>query len=799
MTETTRTMTTDRKPSSSVARIAAPIESDAPANFVRDIILADLANDKHGGRVVTRFPPEPNGYLHIGHAKAICLDFGVVLDAPTRICHLRFDDTNPVAEDTEFVEAIQRDVKWLGFDWGEKLFYASDYFERLYQFAEELIRKGLAYVCSLPEDQAREMRGSITEPGVPSPDRDLSVDANLALFRRMRAGEFKDGERVLRAKIDMAAANMKMRDPAIYRIRHVSHHRTGDAWCIYPLYDFTHCLSDSLEGITHSLCTVEFESARELYDWFIANLDVPAQPHQYEFAPLNLTYVVVSKRKLRQLVEAGVVSGWDDPRMPTLSGLRRRGFLPEAIRSFIAKLGVAKNIALTDVGRLEAEQRAFLEPDCKRVLAVLDPLPVELLNVPEGQVTTISAGFFPDRGEGPAPSRSLTFSRHIVIERGDFMETPPERWKRLAPGGEVRLRHGFVMRCEQVFKDENGHVTSLGCTVDLETLNAQPADGKRVAGTIQWLSVTDAVRVEVRVIDRLFTVEQPDTPDGPAFTTFVNPESLKVYSNALVEPCVVAESASHERFQFERHGYFWQDPSDSTREQPVFNRIVSLKDSWSKIAQATASGRSEEQQKQEQRAEARRARKEAQAAADRQRTRDVNQEALALAEARSIPLEQAAVLSENGRLLAYFEALVAASVSTRSAASWAVNEIARRLKDSETDPIAPASLGELIALVDEGRLSMRAAKEVLSAMLSSGKPAAQLVSELGLELQADPGALAPLIAQVLAEFPDKVAAYRAGNGNLLGLFVGQVMRRSGGKADPKLVGELLKSALEAPL
>jgi glutaminyl-tRNA synthetase len=554
-------------------------------DFVRAKVAEDLKTGRYGGRVVTRFPPEPNGYLHIGHAKSCCLNFGIALENTGGVCHLRFDDTNPETEDIKYVEAIERDVRWLGFDWGDKLFHASDYFERLYDFAVILIERGKAYVDSLSEEEIRQHRGTVTKAGRESPYRDRSADENLDLFQRMRAGEFKDGEHVLRAKIDMAHPNMLMRDPLLYRIRHASHYRRGDEWCIYPLYDFTHCLSDAIENITHSLCTLEFENNRALYDWVLDNVGIePPRPEQTEFARLDLDYTVLSKRKLIRLVDDGHVSGWDDPRMPTIAGLRRRGVTPEAIREFCDMIGVDKVNSRVDIGKLEFAIRNDLNQRAPRVLCVLRPLKVTITNLPEGEVELLDAPYWP-RDVPKQGSRQLPFSREIYIERQDFMEDPPSKYFRLAPGREVRLRYSYIIKCEEVVKDPvSGEVTELRCTYDPETLTGPPADGRKVKGTIHWLSAPHALPCQVRLYDRLFRVADPEEPpDGRDFTANLNPESLVVVRESLIEPGVANDPAGT-RYQFERQGYFISDLLDSMPGALVFNRTVTLRDTWAKIA-----------------------------------------------------------------------------------------------------------------------------------------------------------------------------------------------------------------------
>ncbi len=546
-------------------------------DFIRTIIEEDLRSGKNDGRVVSRFPPEPNGYLHIGHAKSICLNFGVALEYGGS-CHLRFDDTNPVKEDVEFVESIKEDVRWLGFDWGDNEFYASDYFERLHDYAVQLIRDGNAYVDSLSAEEIREYRGTLTEPGRDSPYRDRSVEENLDLFARMRAGEFADGEHVLRAKIDMASGNINMRDPTIYRIRKTAHHRTGDTWCIYPMYDFTHCLSDAEEKITHSLCTLEFEDHRPLYDWVLDELSTPCHPQQIEFARLNLSYTVLSKRKLLRLVEEKWVDGWDDPRMPTIAGFRRRGYPPEAIRNFCDRIGVAKRDSLVDVAMLEHAAREHLNAVASRYMAVLDPIKVVIENYPEGLVEEMDAVNNPE--DESAGTRKVPFSRELYVERDDFREDPPRKFFRLSPGREVRLRYGYFVTCTDVVKDENGEVTEIRCTYDPETRGGDSPDGRKVKSTLHWVSAEHGVGAEVRLYDRLFKDEDPSK--AADFDEALNPDSLKVVS-AVVEP-ELAKVEPGTTVQFERQGYFCPASKDCKPDKLVFNRAVTLRDSWARIA-----------------------------------------------------------------------------------------------------------------------------------------------------------------------------------------------------------------------
>jgi glutaminyl-tRNA synthetase len=550
-----------------------------PVDFIRAIVDEDLAAGRNHGRVATRFPPEPNGYLHIGHAKSICLNFGIAVERGG-ICNLRFDDTNPTKEDVEYVDSIRDDVAWLGFEWAAEL-YASDYFERLYQFAVELIQKGQAYVDSLSADEIRAYRGTLTEPGRNSPYRDRPISESLDLFRRMRAGEFPDGTHVLRAKIDMASPNMNMRDPTLYRIRHASHHRTGDAWCIYPMYDFAHPLSDAIERITHSICTLEFEAHRPLYDWLVDNLIEGDKPRQYEFARLNLNYTVMSKRKLLQLVQQGLVSGWDDPRMPTITALRRRGYTPESIRNFCARIGVAKKENVIDVAQLEHSIREDLNARAPRVMTVLRPVKVVLTNYPEGQVEHARVQNNPE--DPTAGERDVPFSRELYIERDDFMEHPAKKFFRLSPGKEVRLRNAYFVTCHEVVKDGAGAVVELRCTYDPATRGGNAPDGRRPKATLHWVSAPHAVNVEVRLYDRLFSVEDPENvPEGRTFIDNINPHSLEVLRGCRAEPSL-ATAAVGSRVQFERLGYFCVDP-DSRAGALVFNRTVSLRDTWAKIA-----------------------------------------------------------------------------------------------------------------------------------------------------------------------------------------------------------------------
>jgi len=556
-------------------------ESAPPSNFIRNIVAEDLKTGKWGGRVVTRFPPEPNGYLHIGHAKSICLNFGIAAENRGGICHLRFDDTNPGKEETEYTESIMSDVRWLGFDWGEHLYYASDYFEKLYEYAIKLIKKGKAYVCHLSSEEMRSHRGTLTEPGKESPYRGRSVEENLSLFERMRNGEFEDGACVLRAKIDMASPNLNMRDPIIYRIRHLPHHRTENRWCIYPMYDFTHCLSDSIEKITHSLCTLEFEDHRLLYDWFLDELETPYHPQQIEFARLNLTYTIMSKRKLLQLVEENVVDGWGDPRMPTIAGLKNRGYTPKSIKNFCEKIGVGKQESWIDMTLLENSIREDLNVNAPRAMCVINPLKIRIENYPENHVEEVEARNHPDNPK--MGTRKLPFSKVIYIERDDFLENPPKKYFRLSPGREVRLKYAYFIKCKEVKKDADGNILEVICTYDPETKGGSAPDGRKVKGTIHWVSATHSKYAQIRLYDRLFTVANPGAAkDDRDFKSYLNPDSLKILTSCRLESNL-SKVKSGVRFQFERLGYFYAAGNDSQNNIPVFNRIVSLRDTWAKI------------------------------------------------------------------------------------------------------------------------------------------------------------------------------------------------------------------------
>jgi glutaminyl-tRNA synthetase len=787
--------------------------SSAGQDFIRAIVAEDLAAGRHR-EIVTRFPPEPNGYLHIGHAKSISLNFGIAEETGGR-CHLRFDDTNPETEDIHYVESILDTVSWLGFDWGEHLYFASDYFEQMYHFAEHLIREGKAYVDSQDGEQIREMRGTVTEPGRPSPYRDRSVEENLDLFRRMRAGEFGDGEHVLRGRIDMSSANMLLRDPILYRIRHADHYRTGDRWCIYPLYDFAHPIEDALESVTHSICTLEFENNRPLYDWIVENLPrdgeyaIPSgsRPRQYEFARGNLDYTVMSKRKLLELVKAELVSGWDDPRMPTLAGLRRRGVTPAAIRSFWEMMGVARTESRVDLGKLEYAIRDDLNQTAPRVLCVLRPLRVVLTNYPAGQVEELEAPYFPHDvpKEG---SRMLPFSGTLFIDRDDFMEEPSKGFFRLSPGREVRLRYGYVIRCEEVVRNDAGEVVELRCSYDPETRGGNTPDGRVVRGTIQWVSAEHAVGCEVRLYDRLFTVPDPDAGEGD-FKDHLNPDSLIVVRDALIEPSVLQDGPGT-HYQFERLGYFYGDPVDYSADLPVFNRTVTLRDTWSRSRPGETEIRPEAGQKAGKPVKAAKggkaeagsehvARGSEGASQSTARTPELESRRQRFERDLELSPEDAEILTRTEMIATLFEATIALGGRPRAVATSIVNDLLPELKARGVTelPFTPAQMLKALEMVEDGTISSSGGKVVMAELARSGSDPASTVEAKGLRQQSDPSVITPLVDSAIASNPEEVAEYRAGRDALIGFFIGQVMRQSGGKANPELVRELLEERLGA--
>jgi glutaminyl-tRNA synthetase len=770
-------------------------------DFIRDIIDEDNRTGKYGGRVLTRFPPEPNGYLHIGHAKSICLNFGIAEQYGGR-CNLRFDDTNPEKEEVEYVDSICADVEWLGFSYGDAALYASDYFEEMYELAELLIRNGEAYVDHLNDEEIREYRGTLSEPGRPSPYRGRSVEENLDLFRRMRAGEFPDGTCVLRAKIDVAASNMKMRDPLLYRIRHAHHHRTGDAWCIYPMYDWAHPLEDAIEGVTHSICTLEFENNRELYDWVVDHTGVSGRhgyvrPYQHEFARLNLDYTVMSKRKLLTLVERGHVSGWDDPRMPTIAGMRRRGYRPEAIRAFADLIGVAKVNSVVDIGKLEFCVRDDLNWIAPRVLGVLRPLPVTVTSWPEGEVESLTGPYFP-ADVGKPGERTLPFTREILIERDDFALDPPPGFQRLAPGRTVRLRHGYCVTCDEVVTDDAGEVVGLRVSHIPGSVGSAP-EGVKVSGVIHWVSGPESIPAEVRLYDRLFTVARPEDADGD-FARNLNPESLEVIEGARLEPSLAgAEPGS--RWQLERVGYFIVDPVDSRPGAPVLNRIVTLRDSWGGRAETASSAPADETTAREKSAKAKtrppkKSGLEYRAEA-RRRDEVLAERFVAWRSAHGLSESDTDLLTGDRPTGDLFEGAVSSGAPAGAVARWIINELPRELGERELAdvPMTPAAFGALVGAVESKAISGPAGKEVFAVLMTEGGDPERIIAERGLAQVSDEGAIAAMVDEVMAANPDKVEAYRAGKTALAGFFVGQVVRASQGKANPQVVQKLVAERL----
>jgi len=748
-------------------------------DFLRAIVEKDLKSNKYAGKVVTRFPPEPNGFPHIGHAKSICLNFGIAKDY-NGVCHLRMDDTNPTTEDLLYVEAIKDNIRWLGFDWDDKLFFASDYFEKLYDFALRLIKLGKAYVCSLNEEEIREYRGTVTQAGKESPYKNRPIEENLDLFARMKAGEFKNGEHVLRAKIDMANPNMKMRDPLLYRIKHAHHYRTGDNWCIYPMYDFAHCLSDYIEGVTHSICTLEFENNRELYDWILDEMELPLpRPYQFEFARLNLNYTVMSKRRLLELVEQKYVSGWDDPRLPTLAGIRRRGYTPESIRNFCESIGIAKSNSTVDFAQLEFCIRDDLNQKAPRALCVINPLKVVIENYPENQTEMLDAPYFPHDvpKEG---SRKLPFSKTIYIEQDDFAENPPKGYYRLSPGQKVRLRHAYIIKCEQVIKDEKtGQILELRCSYLPNSKSGEDTSNEKVKSVIHWVSANHAKQAEIRIYDRLYLVENPDGPED------LNPDSLKTLTGCYIEPAI-AEEKPDVRYQFERQGYFYLDPIDSVGEKLVFNRIVPLKDSWSKALKPVEAKVEPQKTRLKKPAEESKADIVSFSPASQARLTRYQQEL-------SLNDEVAVILAKDDDLSNFFERALTVYNNPCSVGNWVANELSRELKDKKVNELLfdSTQLAELIELIDKGVISGKIAKDVFAQMLENGGNPKTIVQEKGLIQMNDSSELEPIIDKIIADNPDNVSKYKEGRTNLLGFFVGQVIKATNGKANPKMVSDLI--------
>ena len=744
-------------------------------DFLRTIVEEDLKSGKNR-EIITRFPPEPNGFPHIGHAKSICINFGIASDYQGH-CNLRMDDTNPTKEDTKYVEALKDAVQWLGFDWGNKVYFTSDYFPKIYDYAKELIKMDKAYVDSLTEEEIREYRGTVTESGKRSKYAKRTIQENLDLFERMKKGEFKDGEHVLRARIDMSAANMKMRDPLLYRIRHAHHFRAGDEWSIYPMYDFAHCLSDYIEGISHSICTLEFENNRDIYNWVLdtLGLELP-RPYQYEFARLNINYTVMSKRKLLELVNSGQVSGWDDPRLPTLAGYRRRGYTPESIVNFCDQIGIAKANSMVDVSQLEFCIRDDLNKKVPRVLCVLDPLKVTIENY-EGS-EEIDASYYPHDvpKEG---NRAIPFSREIYIESDDFMENPPKGYYRLTLEQPVRLRHGYIITCKEVIKDADGNIIEIKATYNPESKSGSDSSGIKVKSAIQWVSAAAAKTIEVRLYDRLFKDEAPEGIED------INPDSLQVIKNALIEPAVITEKPD-ERFQFERQGYFYADPIDYTDEKPVFNKIVGLKDSWAKKTKLTENAPKVQAKKVH-----------------------IDGEVTAMNEAQKVLFDKytgefglnsevANTLARDEDLSSFYEASLSVLNSPVGLANIVTNEVARELKQMQVSELkfTAKQIAELVKMVDDETISNKIAKQLFEEMVKTGENPTQIVEEKGLVQISDPAKIEPIIDEIIAKNPDNVAKFKAGNTKLLGFFVGQALKATGGKANPKVVNSLVADKLK---
>lgn len=742
-------------------------------DFLRTKVEEDLASGKYKN-IITRFPPEPNGFPHIGHAKSICINFGIARDYQGH-CNLRMDDTNPTTEDMKYVEALKDAVTWLGFKWADKVYFASDYFPQIYTYAVKLVQLGKAYVDSLNEEEIREYRGTVTEAGKRSKFAERSIEENLDLLERMKNGEFKDGEHVLRAKIDMSAANMKMRDPLLYRIRHAHHFRTGDTWCIYPMYDFAHCLSDYIEGVTHSICTLEFENNRDIYDWVLDALELtPPRPYQHEFARLGMNYTVMSKRKLLELVNGNYVNGWDDPRLPTIAGYKRRGYTPESILNFCDQIGIAKANSMVDVAQLEFCIRDDLNQKVPRVMCVLDPLKITIENY-EGE-EAIDASYYPHDvpKEG---SRKLPFSREIFIERDDFMENPPADYYRLTPEQPVRLKHAYIISVKEVVKDASGAVIEIKAEYHADSKSGSDTSGIKVKSAIHWVSAKHAKRVEVRLYERLYKVDAPEGLED------LNPDSLHIIKNAYVEPAVITEKPDV-RFQFERQGYFYADPVDYTAALPVFNKIVGLKDSWSKKAESTESAPKSHVPKAHVEGE----------------VVPMNEMERALFEKYITELklntEIANTLARDAGLSAFYNEALCILNSPVSLANIVANEVARELKQANELKFSAQHVAELVKMMDEGVISNKIAKQVFEEIAQTGENPKAIVESKGLVQMSDPEKLKPLIDEVIAKNPDNVAKYKAGNTNLFGFFVGQVLKSSGGKANPTVVNELVAEKLK---
>jgi len=741
-------------------------------DFLRTIVQDDLKSGKYK-KVITRFPPEPNGFPHIGHAKSIAINFGIARDYNGH-CNLRMDDTNPTTEDTAYVEALKNAVEWLGFEWKDDVRYTSDYFHQLYAWAQELIKMEKAYVDSLDEETMREYRGTVKESGKRSKYAERSVEENLDLLEKMKNGEFKDGEHVLRAKIDMSAANMKMRDPLLYRIRHAHHYRAGNEWAIYPMYDFGHCLSDYIEGVTHSICTLEFENNREIYDWMIDTLGLePPRPYQYEFARLNINYTVMSKRKLLELVNEKYVYGWDDPRLPTIAGLRRRGYTPESILNFCESVGVAKANSTVDVAQLEFAIRDDLNTKVPRVMCVLDPLKVTIENYQGDE--ELDGSYYPEDvpKEG---SRKIPFSKEIYIERDDFEENPPKGYFRLTPDQAVRLRYGYIITCKEVIKDENGNITEIIVEYNPNSKSGSDTSGIKVKSAIQWVEAKTAKAVEVRLYDRLYKCEAPEGLED------LNPDSLKIINNALIEPAVITDKPD-ERFQFERQGYFYADPVDYTDENPVFNKIVGLKDSWGKKKKTPQSTPKEKKVQIDGEAE----------------PMTEEQQKLFEKYTKELKLNNmvADILARDEKLSSFYSDALAVNNSPVSIANLVANDVAKELKEKEISDLKfnAAQIAEVVKMLDDETISSKIAKQVFEEMVKTGENPNKIVEDKGLVQISDPTVIEPIIDEIIAKNPENVEKFKAGNNKLLGFFVGQTLKATGGKANPQVVNQLVAKKL----
>ena len=742
-------------------------------DFLRSIVEEDLKSGKFK-KITTRFPPEPNGFPHIGHAKSICINFGIAQDYSGH-CNLRMDDTNPTTEDTKYVEALKDAVKWLGFNWEGKVRFTSDYFDQIHDYAIELIKMGKAYVDSTNEEEMRELRGTVTQAGKRSQFAERSIEENLDLFEKMKNGEFKDGEHVLRAKIDMGAANMKMRDPLLYRIRHAHHFRAGDKWAIYPMYDFAHCLSDYIEGVSHSICTLEFENNRDIYNWVLDTLKLtPPRPYQHEFARLGINYTVMSKRKLLELVEGGKVSGWDDPRLPTIAGYKRRGYTPESIITFCDQIGIAKANSMVDVAQLEFCIRDDLNTKVPRVMCVLDPLKVTIVNY-EGS-EELDASYYPEDvpKEG---SRKLPFSKEIYIERSDFIENPPKGYFRLTPTQPVRLKHAYIITCKEVIKDAEGKIIEIKAEYNPASKSGADTSGIKVKSAIHWVEAKTAKEVEVRVYDRLFKDEAPEGIED------VNPDSLQVIKHALIEPAVISEKPD-ERFQFERQGYFYADPIDYTDEKPVFNKTVGLKDSWGKKKKAPTQS------------------------APKVKKEQIDGEVVAMSEAEQalfnnyselgLNNEVANTLARDEQLSSFYEEALAVFNSPVNLANIVTNEVARELKQKQVSELkfSASQIAELVKMIEDKTISNKIAKQVFEEILKSGDNPRKIVEDKGLVQISDPAKISPIIDEIITKNPENVEKFKAGNTKLLGFFVGQVLKATGGKANPQVVNKLVAEKLQ---